>query len=122
MKKIQNNNLLKKKEPDHLYFIQMEEAPYHFKIGRTKNIDNRLKQLQTGSGVKLRLVYLFEGLGYKEKMLHEELRLWRQTGEWFACNRYSVGALPVDLYEKLPFNALIQNEDRYIMNIKMNNS
>jgi len=108
-----------KKEPDHLYFIQMEEAPYYFKIGRTKNIEKRLKQLQTGSGVKLRLVYLFEKLGHKEKYLHEELNRWRQSGEWFACNRYSVGAIPTEFYEKLPENSLIQDNNNWVMGHKI---
>jgi hypothetical protein len=112
---------IKNKKKDDLYFIQMEEAPFYFKIGRTKNVEKRLKQLQTGSGIKLKLIYLFEGLGHKEKELHEQLRLWRQSGEWFACNRYSVGALPIELYERLPFDALKQHEDQYIMNIKINN-
>jgi hypothetical protein len=111
--------MLINKKNDDLYFIQMEESPYHFKIGRAKDVQKRLKQLQTGSAIKLRLVHTFKGLGHKEKSLHEELQKWRQSGEWFACNRYSVGAIPVEFYEQLQENALIQNNDLYIFNMKV---
>jgi len=109
---------IKNKKEDDLYFIQMEEAPFYFKIGRTKNIEKRLKQLQTGSGIKLRLVHLFKGMGHKEKYLHEELYRWRQSGEWFASNRYSIGALPTEFYEKLNENSLIQDNENWVMGIK----
>jgi|LauGreDrversion4_2_1035121.scaffolds.fasta_scaffold66033_2 hypothetical protein len=108
------NQILEKilnKKPDDLYFIQMTEAPYHFKIGRAKDPNKRLKQLQTGSSIKLKLVHIFEGLGNKEKMLHEELDRWRLEGEWFACNRYSVGAIPTEFYEKINPDNLIRNNN-----------
>ncbi len=102
--------MIKKLEKkDDLYFIQMTEAPYHFKIGRAKDPEKRLKQLQTGSPVKLKIVHVFKGLGNKEKMLHEELRRWRLEGEWFASNRYSVGAIPDKLYEQINPEELMQD-------------
>jgi len=105
---------------DDLYFIQMEEAPFYFKVGRTKNAEKRLKQLQTGSGVKLRLVHVFKGMGYLEKELHKELKSWRQSGEWFLCNRFSVGAIPAEFYEKLNENSLIQdNNDLTFSGLKL---
>jgi len=94
---------------DDLYIIQMEESPYYIKIGRSKNVEKRLKQLQTGSGVKLRLVHVFKEMGYKEKELHNELRMYRTNGEWFTANRYSVGAIPDEYYEKLNENAILQD-------------
>jgi hypothetical protein len=105
--------------PDDLYFIQMAEAPYHFKIGRAKDPNKRLKQLQTGSSIKLKLVHIFKGLGNKEKMLHEELRRWRLEGEWFSCNRYSVGAIPVEFYEQIDPDALIRDNTYYVAGIRI---
>ena len=43
------------------------------KIGRSKDPANRLKQLQTGNPNKLRLIASFQGQGWKEKILHENL-------------------------------------------------
>lgn len=42
-----------------IYLIQNKETG-HFKIGRTKNIKNRMRQLQTGSSGELVLVDKFE--------------------------------------------------------------
>ncbi len=121
MAKVKNyNEILEKilnKKPDDLYFIQMIEEPYHFKIGRAKDPNKRLKQLQTGSAIKLKLVHIFEGLGNKEKMLHEELKPWRLEGEWFVCNRYSVGAIPTEFYEKINPDDLIRNNQIKIVPI-----
>jgi len=103
------------KIPDDLYFIQMEEYPYLLKIGRTKNAEKRIKQLQTGSGIKLKLIHVFKGLGWKEKYLHDELRTWRQSGEWFLCNSYSVGAIPNEFYEKIDPDLLIRDNTNLSM-------
>jgi hypothetical protein len=110
---------LKQKDDRDLYFIQMQEEPYHFKIGIATNPEKRLKQLQTGSAAPLKIVHVFKGLAYREKELHKLLERFRQSGEWFASNRYSVGMLPLELYEQLPENALIQDNELWVMGLKI---
>lgn len=60
-----------------------------YKIGVTQcKTEKRLKQLQTGNGTELHIVYLYDtNYPYKiEKMLHKRFSVERQHGEWFALN------------------------------------
>lgn len=89
---------------DHLYFIQSSKTGM-IKIGRSKNPEKRLKQLQTGNQNKLRIVATFENIGWREAELHQDLKRWRirANGEWFHYD--CVGSLPTDLYEKIEWGA-----------------
>ena len=87
---------------DYLYFIQSDVTGM-IKIGRSKDPQKRLKQLQTGNPNKLKLIACFEGLGWREKLLHEELQMFRKKGEWF--DYMSTGCLPIDLYEKIEWGS-----------------
>lgn len=53
------------------------------KIGKSKNPEKRLKQLQTGSALKLKLLGTFDLSDHYEKRLHWILRNFRTQGEWF---------------------------------------
>jgi len=67
-----------------IYLIQNKETG-HFKIGRTKNINKRIKQLQTGSSGELVLVDKFES-NYASKLesyLHNIYSAYNISGEWF---------------------------------------
>lgn len=88
---------------DNLYIIQSDLTGM-IKIGRSKDPVKRLKQLQTGNPNKLKLIASFEGLGWKEKVLHEQLSLYRLEGEWFSYE--CVGELPLNIYEKIEWGAL----------------
>ena len=87
---------------DCLYFIQSDVTGM-IKIGRSKNPEKRLKQLQTGNPNKLKLIASFENSGWKEKIIHERLERWSEHGEWF--NYDCVGSIPDDLYEKIEFGS-----------------
>jgi len=80
----------------HLYFIQSNEGC--IKIGRSIDPSERLKTLQTGNAHKLRLLLVLEGKGYMEFILHEKLRRYRLTGEWFRLD--GLASLPVWIYEQ----------------------
>ena len=54
---------------DDLYIIQSDKTGM-IKIGRSKNPQKRLKQLQTGNPNKLKLSASFKGEGWKEKIVH----------------------------------------------------
>ena len=87
---------------DDLYIIQSDVTGM-IKIGRSKNPEKRLKQLQTGNPNRLKLIATFKGQGWKEKLIHEDLKRWRKKGEWFSYD--CVGSIPVVLYEKIVFGS-----------------
>ena len=87
---------------DDLYIIQSDVTGM-IKIGRSSNPQKRLKQLQTGNPNCLKLIASFKGEGWKEKLIHEELKRWRKKGEWFSYD--CVGSIPVFLYEQVPFGS-----------------
>ena len=62
-----------------------------YKIGVTKDLNKRIKSLQTGNACELRLVESFETeYPYRlETMLHRSLEQYRELNEWFN--------LPVDI-------------------------
>ena len=77
-----------------IYCIQMgEDGPV--KLGFTKgDPDIRLRQLQTGNPIKLRVRYCFEASFDSEKMLHTAFADLRMNGEWFEPNIAIFRALP----------------------------
>jgi DNA-binding XRE family transcriptional regulator len=70
-----------------IYLISHENK--FLKIGYTKNIHKRLKELQTSSPVKLEVLHLIEGNIHLEKELHQLFCELRTSGEWFYFN-YSI--------------------------------
>tara|TARA_B100000212_G_C27355295_1_gene525577 strand:+ start:1167 stop:1463 length:297 start_codon:yes stop_codon:yes gene_type:complete len=87
---------------DHLYIIQSDFTGM-IKIGRSKNPSKRLKQLQTGNPNKLKLIASFKEMGWREKLIHENLKQFRKEGEWFDYN--CIGSIPVDIYEKIKWGS-----------------
>jgi hypothetical protein len=53
------------------------------KIGTTSNLRARLRTIQTGSPVRLEVLWSCPGGRRLESWLHEGLAGWRLTGEWF---------------------------------------
>lgn len=81
-----------------LYIIQ-SDVTGGIKIGRTSDIQTRIKSLQTGAAYPLKLILYVTGCGHLEKSLHETLRRYKTSGEWFLYEGLS--ELPSWLYEKL---------------------
>jgi predicted GIY-YIG superfamily endonuclease len=86
-----------------LYLIQARGTG-SIKIGKAKDCEKRLKQLQTGNAVELRLIHVFKGYGNVESALHKELKTFRESGEWFSYR--CVGSIPTEIYEQIPYGAL----------------
>ena len=64
-----------------IYFIRSGEE---IKIGRSQNIKNRLKELQTGNQVDLELLYIIENVEESfEKHIHSICSKFHLRGEWF---------------------------------------
>ena len=91
-----------KMNKDSLYIIQSDVTGM-IKIGRSKNPQKRLKQLQTGNPNKLKIIAEFKGEGWKEKIIHERLRMYRLEGEWFSYD--CVGSIPDSMYEQISFGS-----------------
>ena len=89
-----------------LYIIQ-SDVTGAVKIGRSKDARARLRQLQTGSPYRLKLLASFPGKGMIERHLHTSLLRYRlkQDGEWFHYDCFN--EMPMWIYERLPF------EDRW---------
>lgn len=86
-----------------LYFIQSKGTGY-LKIGRANDCERRLKELQTGNALELRIIHVFKGMAWREYELHKLLAQWRLEGEWF--HPRCIGSIPVDMYEQIPWGAL----------------
>ena len=59
------------------------------KIGRTRNVNKRVQQLQTGNPEVLKLfdTKFYNNVTKKEKELHEELKPYCELNEWFTLNQ-----------------------------------
>ncbi len=68
------------RHPRTLYFIS--DGNY-IKIGIANNVEERIKQLQTGNPNKLFIVSQFENRGQLEKAIHKKFSHLHVGGEWF---------------------------------------
>ena len=71
------------------------KQPYFYKIGVSADPDERLKQLQTATPLRLRLEHVHQcactsDARKLEQMLHKELSMHRVRGEWFGAAAYNV--------------------------------
>lgn len=64
----------------YIYFISNRNA---IKIGFTKNIERRRKQLQTGNSKELQLLYYIQGDRSTEYYFHRYFHDYKINGEWF---------------------------------------
>jgi len=58
------------------------------KIGRSKNVNARLRALQTGHPEPLKLIAVGAGLGDMELDVHYAFALCKMSGEWFTWTYY----------------------------------
>ena len=65
-----------------VYLIQNTET-LDVKIGRTNNIVERKKSLQTGSSTELRILYTIDAPDSFEQHMHSVCGRYRKSGEWF---------------------------------------
>ena len=86
----------------HLYIIQSHTTGA-FKVGRSSDVETRLKQLQTGSPYKLRITLVLENQGTREREIHRRLRGYESQsddgGEWFI--EPGLPSIGDELYERL---------------------
>ena len=83
-----------------LYIIQCDKTGA-FKIGVSKDVEKRYKQLQTGCPYELRIILVIKEGAKLEKKLHNDLRKYKtakQNQEWFSFD--GIACLPDDIYEQ----------------------
>ena len=92
-----------KRTGEHLYIIQ-SAVTGAVKIGRSNDVEKRLKQLQTGSSYRLVLLAKFDNQGHMEAFLHRKFEKYKSSmqGEWFTY--FCLPNLPDWMYEQLPFD------------------
>jgi len=97
-------SLVKAKRPRkgaHLYIVQ-QHTTGAIKVGRTSNINRRLKELLTGSPYRLKCLLLVKNQGNLERRIHTRLRDYKSRtseGEWFTCE--CLPSLPDWMYEQI---------------------
>ena len=86
----------------HLYIIQ-SAVTGAFKVGRSSDPDRRLRDLQTGSPHRLKIILVVKEEGWRERFIHHRLNRFRSQGpnygEWFL--EPGLSSLPPDIYEQL---------------------
>ncbi len=85
-----DGDLLASSNSCYVYFILNSDSNA-IKIGRAKDVEKRLKSLQTGSPAKLQLISKVrvaseKEAAKKEKLIHQQFKESRITGEWFRCS------------------------------------
>lgn len=71
------------KKNKYLYFIYGKCGKGYIKIGVAKNVNKRMKQLQTNFPGKLKIIYKKENYGQKEAEIHKKFKHLHTYGEWF---------------------------------------
>ncbi len=95
------------------FYILQAAGTGSYKIGRSDDVEARIKQLQTGCPNTLRLIVKIPNWGYLERETHQRLSRYRiriGKGEWFA--EPCLGELPLHIYEKIP-EAILETPDWY---------
>lgn len=67
---------------DDLYLI-LDTSSKKLKIGRSKNVQKRLKQLQTSNSGSLSLLFTLKGEGFREEYVHGMFSHLNTNGEWY---------------------------------------
>jgi len=80
-----------------VYFIKAQNSL--IKIGFTNNIEYRMNTLKTMSPLKLELLGTWPGNRKLETIIHQNLKPYRQHGEWFAFNSGFIEKLKIALGE-----------------------
>lgn len=90
-----------------IYFIKSGK---YVKIGKTNNLDQRVKQLQTASPYPLKVLAVMDWANSAESILHELYKTQKATGEWFlydgklkwaiiAYNSYKKSSSPKEFWQ-----------------------
>ena len=82
-----------------------------YKIGTTKDIDARLKSLQTGSPHKLATVKCISGVHLLENRIHRHYCDYRASGEWFNFDDSTLERVVADMDKSSTYEITIEDPD-----------
>lgn len=82
---------LSQKTPGDLYIIKNEVGRY--KIGKSKDVNNRIKIIESHGGIKAELIKRIENADFLEFKIHELFKDKRYHGEWFNLNKEDLNFL-----------------------------
>jgi len=88
-KRCKETQLQRHEKAEGTVYLILSRASTLYKIGLTKNLRTRFKNLRTGDP-SLELVAGLQGCRLLEDWLHAQFRKERQMGEWFALTDHQV--------------------------------
>lgn len=89
----------RKPKPTFVYLIRAGRSRFDpVKIGVAIDPRARLAVLQTGNPANLQLLHWFKGGVREERLLHELLMPYRQSGEWFASEDGALSSFLKDAF------------------------
>lgn len=96
----------------YIYLIQSKETG-QFKIGKSKNVKKRIKQLQTGNSGELVLVDSFftKYANKLEKYLHNIFSYEKTMGEWFSLSFSDISKIRYEC-EKMEKNYIFLEKNK----------
>jgi hypothetical protein len=73
-------------------YIYIFKSKIGYKIGTTKNVESRMKAIQTASGMPIEKIFSakVENNFMVEKELHEEFNEQKIYGEWFSLSQFDI--------------------------------
>src|SRR5690606_39352860 len=74
-----------------LYIIRNEV--WRYKIGKSKDVNNRIKIIESQGGIKAELIKRIENADFLEFKIHELFKDKRYHGEWFNLNKEDLNFL-----------------------------
>jgi hypothetical protein len=90
-----------------------------YKVGKSKNPEKRVKELQTGNSNKLYISHVYDTKysNLLESTLHIHFKPYRLEGEWFAMEESDVDMF-IEICDKYEKNFDILRENTYIQELK----
>jgi hypothetical protein len=78
-----------------VYFVKAFGKPPRMKIGKAADVEQRIRELQTGCPYELKLMATIKCRSDQhafqvERLAHEFFKEFRTRGEWFKCTDYVV--------------------------------
>lgn len=70
----------------YIYLVGCDES-FAVKIGWSRAPKSRMKTLQCGSPVELKMLFYVKAFQQNEQHVHRLFKKYKSHGEWFICNR-----------------------------------
>jgi len=95
----------------YIYFVQMDYIG-PIKIGIAKNVQQRMRELQTGSPYRLNLLCCFPGNEDMEREIHLGFSEIKLEGEWFLPHPFLLREIRMQIELNKKHNFVIPNPER----------